>query len=419
MTFVPPVTPLSSRPVSDDDRYRTEATASQRSVVETNSPPRETPRPARVRPSRWDRPPDPHDWRWAIGQLGRALITTGLMMFAFVGYQLWGTGIQEARSQDQLGQAFSAAIKDVGATTTSTTVVADPNVPAPPTTVAGPADQPFPHTIAEGEVVAAIKIPAINLTKYVVAGVGVHDLRKGVGHFPNTPFPGQLGNSAIAGHRTTYGQPFYDLNKLKPGDDVGITTILGGTYVYVVTGSEEVGKNDYYVITDSDPNKATLTLITCTPVGTSSRRLVIHATLDLLRSSPVGKAALFYGQTPPDSSSPDGLSGEPAITTTTVAAAVSTLPTDSGAPVATTVPIETPTFAAPTDAFNQGWFADSNAYLPVILWGLVLLGVAIASYRLAKRQRKLWLAFVAGAVPFLVVSYFFFENVNRLLPAAI
>lgn len=340
-------------------------------------------------------------------------------MFAFVGYQLWGTGIQEARSQDQLGQDFTAAIKDVGASTTSTIAVLDPNVPAPPTTVAGPVDQPFPHTIAEGEVVAAIKIPAINLTKYVVAGVGIHDLRKGVGHFPNTPFPGQLGNAAIAGHRTTYGQPFYDLNKLRPGDDIVITTILGDTYVYVVTGSEEVGKNDYHVISDSDPSRATLTLITCTPVGTSSRRLVIHATLDLLRSSPVGKAALFYGQTPPDSSSPDGLSGETAITTTTFAAAVSTLPTDSAAPVATTVPDNTPTFAAPTDAFNQGWFADTSAYLPVILWGLVLLGVAIASYRLAKRQRKLWLAFVVGAVPFLVVSYFFFENVNRLLPAAI
>lgn len=416
MPFVSPVTPLSSRSVSDDDRYQTDAAPRQWQVADTKSPARDTPRPARVRPSRWDRPPDPHDWRWAIGQLGRALITTGLMMFAFVGYQLWGTGIQEARSQDQLGQAFSAAIKDVG---TTTTAVVDPNVPAPPTTVAGPADQPFPHTITAGEVVAAITIPAINLTKYVVAGVGVNDLRKGVGHFPNTPFPGQLGNSAIAGHRTTYGQPFYDLNKLKPGDDINVSTILGGTYVYVVTGSEEVGKNDYYVITDSDPNKATLTLITCTPVGTSSRRLVIHATLDLLKSSPVGKAELFYGQTPPNSSSPDGLSGEPAITTTTVSGAVSTLPTNSAAPVATTAPDDTSAFAAPADAFNQGWFADSGAYLPVILWGLVLLGVAIASHRLAKRQRKLWLAFAVGTVPFLVVSYFFFENVNRLLPAAI
>jgi len=419
VAFVSTAAPLSSRPVSDDDRYRTAAAPSDVPAVETTSPTRDTPRPARARPSRWDRPPDPHDWRWAIGQLGRALITTGLMMFAFVGYQLWGTGIQEARSQDQLGQDFTAAINDVGTTTTSTTIaVADPNISVPPT-ITGPVDQPFPHLIAEGEVVAAIKIPAINLTKYVVAGVGIHDLRKGVGHFPNTPFPGQLGNAAIAGHRTTYGQPFYNLNKLRPGDDIGITTILGGTYVYVVTGSEEVGKNDYHVITDSDPNKATLTLITCTPVGTSSRRLVIHATLDLLRSSPVGKAVLFYGQTPPDSSSPDGLSGEPAVTTTTLAAAVSTLPTDSAAPVATTVPDKTSTFAAPTDAFNQGWFADTSAYLPVILWGLVLLGVAIASYRLAKRQRKLWLAFVAGAVPFVVVAYFFFENVNRLLPAAI
>jgi sortase A len=383
------------------------------------------------KPSRWDRPPEPHDWRFVVGHLGRALITVGLMMFAFVGYQLWGTGIQEARSQDRLAKDFERAIQVTGPDASTTTAPSTSNSAVPvPTTVAGPPDQPFPHVIGEGEVVAALKIPKIDLSKYVVAGVGVHDLRKGVGHFPNTPFPGQLGNAAIAGHRTTYGQPFYSLDKLKPGDEIVVSTVLGGTYVYVVTSTEVVGKDDYHVITDSDPKKATLTLITCTPIGTASRRLVIHAEVDPTRSSPVGKAALYYGQPPPVGSDAatatlpdDGANSTTVPAATTVATSVSSASTSI--PTATTVPT-TPTtsvtlggFTAPTDAFNQGWFSDSKAFVPVTVWGLILFAVWRLSYLLAKRKRRLWLGFVAGFVPFVFVAYFFFENVNRLLPTAI
>ena len=56
--------------------------------------------------SRWDRPKPPHDWRWVVGGIGRTLITLGLMMFAFVAYQLWGTGIQTAQAQRTLSREF-------------------------------------------------------------------------------------------------------------------------------------------------------------------------------------------------------------------------------------------------------------------------------------------------------------------------
>ena len=70
--------------------------------------------------------------------------------------------------------------------------------------------------IESGEAIARIEIPAIGVDDIVVAGVDSGDLKKGPGHFPTTPLPGQLGNSAIAGHRTTYGQPFFDVDKLRP-----------------------------------------------------------------------------------------------------------------------------------------------------------------------------------------------------------
>jgi len=55
-----------------------------------------------VSTSRWDRPPPPHDWRWVVGTVGKILISVGVLLFGFVAYQLWGTGIEYNQSQDAL-----------------------------------------------------------------------------------------------------------------------------------------------------------------------------------------------------------------------------------------------------------------------------------------------------------------------------
>ncbi len=59
-----------------------------------------------------------------------------------------------------------------------------------------------------------IEIPKIGLSAYVIEGVGVDDLKNGPGHYPDTPLPGQKGNAAIAGHRSTYGAPFANVDDL-------------------------------------------------------------------------------------------------------------------------------------------------------------------------------------------------------------
>ena len=358
-------------------------------------------------------------------------------MFAFVAYQLWGTAIQEARAQDALGRDFEQIIHESGLDSTTTTSLVPvsidtvlPGVPTTPTSSTAPPEpvaQDFPKDIVAGGVVAEIRIPAIDVKKYVVAGVSVKDLRKGVGHFPNTPFPGQLGNASIAGHRTTYGQPFYRLDKLRKGDDIQVSTILGGTYVYVVTGSEEVGKNDYRVISDSDPNVPTLTLVTCTPIGTASRRLIVHATLDPTRSSVVGRAELYYGQeassivtTPaPGDGEPDVEPGEVEADTVVPGTFVPGTAAGVGIDTQSTSVAQSNGFDASGDAFNQGWFADGKAWPQLIGWFVLLLLVVGGSWQLAKRNRRLWLGILVGFAPFVVVLYFFFENLNRMLPAAI
>src|SRR4029077_12634193 len=105
----------------------------------------------------------------------------------------------------------------------------------------------------EGDALGIIGIPKIGVTQYVVEGVNVDDLRKGPGHYPSTQLPGHEGNSAIAGHRTTYGAPFGDLDQLAVGDEINLAT-LQGDFHYKVTEQLVVDPSQVSVLDPSlDP----------------------------------------------------------------------------------------------------------------------------------------------------------------------
>ena len=114
------------------------------------------------------------------------------------------------------------------------------------------------------------------------------DLRKGPGHYPDSPMPGQLGNAAIAGHRTTYGAPFNRIDELAPGDEITIVTV-SGTFHYSVTGQLIVTPKQTEVL-DPTPD-ATLTLTTCNPKYSARERLVVKARLDVTQSPKPTKPA--------------------------------------------------------------------------------------------------------------------------------
>src|SRR5437763_606379 len=192
--------------------------------------------------------------RRVVAGIGRALITIGVLILLFVAYQLWGTGISEARDQHRLKDQFKTVQQ------------------APPPATPGVA---LPAT-PEGDAVAIIEIPKINISKAVVQGVGVEDLKKGPGHYPQTPMPGQKGNAAIAGHRTTYGHPFYDLDALKAGDDIFIST-REGKFQYKVDHSMNVDPHDVAVLDSTTDNRLTLT--TCTPRFSAAQRPILVARL--------------------------------------------------------------------------------------------------------------------------------------------
>jgi sortase A len=277
------------------------------------------------------------DIRRAVGGLGRALIVSGVLILLFVAYQLWGTGLAEDRSQDRLTKQFNQVL-------------------AAPLTDQGQAPPP-----PEGEAVALIKIPKIGLEKAVVQGVGLHELKKGPGHYPTTPMPGQPGNVAVAGHRTTYGAPFFRLDEMQGGDPILMTT-RQGAFRYEVTERKIVTPNQTEVLDPSDDNRLTLT--TCNPRFSASQRLVVVAALK-----------------------------------------------DNAATPSADVP------AAPAPAVDPaGLSGDDAARGPAVAWGAFAALVGLLTWLVGRRWRR-WPAYLLGAPVFLVVLFFFFENFSRLLPA--
>lgn len=431
----------------------------------------------RGRLRKWDRPPTPRDWRWAVGNVGKTLIAVGLLMFSFVGYQLYGTGIETAAAQSALEDEFAQQLEQftdapafeqvesgepiavdppagdspVGDTTTAIEPEAEGPASDSDAPTFTPADeaavveavpasaQIIPNDLENGDALARIEIPRIGVNDIVVAGVETGDLKRGPGHFPDTPLPGQLGNAAIAGHRTTYGQPFRNVDQLQTGDEIKVTT-LNGVFIYRVTGQRIVEPSEYQVVATTDPTTANLTLTSCHPVFTARQRIVIFSELDRTESAPVGEPVLNYGRpeivqaaiepTPeipgdPDLPADDGDAvAEPAEAVDDTGQAIDAPPAAEGEATGTLLDEPNDALLLGTDTVNEGiadafsesWFSDPGANPQVGLWGVVLAAIAMAAYAFSRRFRRDWAGLAIGLLPFVLSLYFFFQNVNRLLP---
>src|SRR5260370_13596787 len=158
--------------------------------------------------------------RWT----GRAYSATGTLILLFLAYQLWGTGFITSHHQSALKQKFFAGVRQAQA------------MPRPvlgTTLTTTPAQAARPNL---GSGIALMEIPKISLSMVVVEGVSVDDLKLGPAHYPATPLPGESGNMAISGHRTTYLHPFYNLNELSVGDPITLTKPDGTKDIYLVSG---------------------------------------------------------------------------------------------------------------------------------------------------------------------------------------
>lgn len=291
-----------------------------------------------------------------LGALGRICITAGVLILLFVAYQLWGTGLQEARSQDKLEDEFESVLS--GATTTTST----PGAPTPTPTA--------PPPPPDGDAAARIAIPAIGVDKIVVEGVSVADLKRGPGHYPDSPMPGQPGNAAIAGHRTTYGAPFNRVDELEPGDDILVTTGQG-SFRYEVSETQVVRPSQVEVLDDFGDNRLTLTA--CNPKYSARQRIVVVAKL-APNVEPAPAA--------PPVTTPDGEPAEPAAQT-----------------------------------LDGGLSGTGDSAWPAVLLGLACAVIWFTAWFVARNAPIGWIAYLVGAPVFFVTLFFFYESFSRLLPA--
>lgn len=133
--------------------------------------------------------------------------------------------------------------------------------------------------IKSGEALTRLEIPRFDVDVVVVEGTSLAALRAGAGHYPDTPLPGEAGNVAIAGHRTTYGRPFNRMDELVAGDKIILTTPIA-RHVYEVTGDPYVVEpTDWSPIEEFPRRGSFLTLTSCYPEGSAAYRIVSRARL--------------------------------------------------------------------------------------------------------------------------------------------
>ena len=312
-----------------------------------------------------------------MGGVGRLLIALGAVVLLFVAYQLWGTGLHEARAQSDLEEEFEQSLDAALAGRKRPAVPAAPAERLPSEDAPAQDEEPLPPP--PGGAVAILRIPKVDVEKVVVEGVSLADLRKAPGHYPQTPMPGQPGNAAIAGHRTTYGAPFWDLDQLQPGDEI-LTRTLQGEFRYEVDRTSVVRPDQLEVLDPTD--EARLTLTTCHPRFSAAQRLVVSAVL-VDEPAPV-----------PVPVEPGPGTAEPAE------------------------PGTEPEPGTETAAEDVALTGDPSARGPAALWGSVVVALYLAIWLVGRAWRR-WPVYLLGTPALLAALFVFFQQVSRLFPANI
>ena len=221
--------------------------------------------------------------RAVVGTVGELAITAGVLLLLFVVWELGVVGFTTNRAQAATVDTLERQFAQPTPTTPSAPSASSPTdtpTASPTTSAAVPVPPP-------GDAFAILRIPRLGAAwaKPVYQGVGLDVLAKGIGHYPDTQLPGQVGNAAFAGHRAGHGNPLIDIDTIRPGDAIVVET--ADTYViYRADRSEIVPPTDVNVLAPVPdqpgvvPTEAWLTLTSCEPKYGSTNRFIVFAKLD-------------------------------------------------------------------------------------------------------------------------------------------
>lgn len=214
-------------------------------------------------------------WTRFVGLLGWTLVAGGVVILLYLAYVMFYTNLVTDRAQGELLERWEL---DYGAADEAVSEQAPPAESGP---------SPTPVEVGDAYAVMWFQRPGSDVRPvhadplFVVEGVDLETLKQGPGHYPGTAGPGQPGNFALAGHRTTYGAPFYHLDQLRAGDEIHVVDRQRRPWVYEVTDTRVVHPDETWVV-GPDPlqtGEPVLSLTTCEPRFSAAKRLIVFAEL--------------------------------------------------------------------------------------------------------------------------------------------
>ncbi|MCP3821492.1 class E sortase [Streptomyces sp. A3M-1-3] len=235
--------------------------------------------------------------RLIVRTFSEVCITAGTLTVLFVAYVVFWTGVKADTAMDgeigRLRERWEQTPVPIG-TDEKPSQAAE--LPTPTRT------PPPPPPYREGRPFAVMYIPRFGEQwhKPVLEGTGTGTLKKGLGHYARTARLGETGNFSVAGHRRTYGDPFKDFPKLRPGDAVVLTDGTTWFTYRIVRKPYRTLPSDVGVI-DPVPGPLQkdaagfkgpgryLTLTTCEPEWGHSHRLIAWAYMDATQPVAEGK----------------------------------------------------------------------------------------------------------------------------------
>ena len=225
-----------------------------------------------------------------IRGLGWTLVISGAVVLLYVVYLLWFTGFETQRAQRDLEQSWTLSVP--GAAVDTGEEAAGEREP-----VVDEAEEEEELEVGAAYAVLWFERDGERIVNddilYVVNGSTLELLKSGPGHYPLSDRPGGAGNLAIAGHRTTYGAPFWSVNELIEGDTIHVLDRQGREWTYAYREQRIVAPTDVWVVGE-DPlgdGSATITLTTCHPRGSAAERLIVFGELldDPIESTATGE----------------------------------------------------------------------------------------------------------------------------------
>jgi sortase A len=215
-----------------------------------------------------------------LGVFGELSITAGVLIFLFLFWQLWFNDIVVRAEQNTAAEELSQSLIEAAGE--------DPTVP-PSDEPADPAAPPSGTIAGDAQEFGVLTIPRFGDDYHAKIAGGITRTRTlnpiGIGHYLTTQAPGEVGNFAVAGHRTTYGKPLNEIANLRVGDAIVVQT-AEGWYTYRFRTLEYVTPNASDVLNpvpQTDGVEATdriITLTSCSPMYSAAERIIAYGVFE-------------------------------------------------------------------------------------------------------------------------------------------